>query len=461
MATHRCIVWFRRDLRLADNPALCEALATADEVAPLFVLDPRLWDPAGEPRRAFLVGCLRELRRTLGGRLIVRHGDPARAVPALADELDATEVFSAADFGPYGRARDEGVAAVLADRERSLRLVGSPYVLDPGTVVKDDGTPYRVFTPFSKAWRALAEERSALDPVPPPDHPLPLVTGVADDEGGIPEAPATGAELPEPGEEAAQRRLDEFLRSGVRHYDRERNRPDLDATSRLSPYLRWGCLHPRQALAALDRRSKGARVFESEICWREFYADVLHHSPASARQAWRPEWRDFRVDEGPETSDTFRAWAEGRTGYPIVDAGMRQLLTEGWMHNRVRMITASFLVKDLHLDWGRGARWFMAHLVDGDLASNNHGWQWVAGCGTDAAPYFRIFNPVSQGRRFDPEGEFVRRYVPELADLPADEIHEPWARPEGTPAAYPEPIVEHGAEREEALARYEELRRDV
>jgi deoxyribodipyrimidine photo-lyase len=225
----------------------------------------------------------------------------------------------------------------------------------------------------------------------------------------------------------------------------------------LSPYLKWGCLHPRQLLAGLGR-SKAENVFRTELSWREFYADVLHHDPESARRAWSPAMRSMRVDSGRLADERFDAWAEGMTGYPLVDAGMRQLLREGWMHNRVRMVTASFLVKDLHLDWTRGARHFMRHLVDGDLASNQHGWQWVAGTGTDPSPYVRVFNPVTQSRRFDPEGAYIRRYVDELAGFDARTIHEPWTVLDGPASGYPPPIVDHATEREEALRRFAELR---
>ena len=266
--------------------------------------------------------------------------------------------------------------------------------------------------------------------------------------------------LPDPGEAAAARRLSRFLAGPVERYDADRDRPDHEGTSRLSPYLRFGCVHPRQVLARIDPASADHRRFESELCWREFYADVLFHRPDSARSAYRPGWADFPVDQGEQADERFAAWTSGLTGYPIVDAGMRQLAGEGWMHNRLRMITASFLVKDLHLDWVRGARWFMRCLVDGDLASNQHGWQWVAGTGTDAAPYFRVFNPVAQGLRFDPGGVYLRRWVPELAGLPDESVHQPWEVVGSLfgAADYPAPIVDHAEERREALARYRAVR---
>jgi len=444
------IWWVRRDLRLADNPALTVAAAQG-EVLPTFVVDPRLWGPAGGPRRAFLARALAGLRRSCGGALAVRRGRPAEVLPALVAETGARLVIAAADGGPYGRSRDEAVAAALAGRVE-VRLVGSPYAVDPGRVRKADGEPFRVFTPFSRAWVSHGWE----PPLPAPAQ-LRFHTGV--EAGALPVAPESDVELPEPTEEAARARLDAFVRSGLDDYGARRNLPGADATSRLSADLHFGLLHPRTLLAEVDTARAGHLTWRSELCWREFYADVLWHHPASARRALTPRMAALAVDTGADADRRFSAWAEGRTGYPIVDAGMRQLLAEAWMHNRVRMIAASFLVKDLHLDWQRGARWFMAHLVDGDLASNSHGWQWVAGSGTDAAPYVRVFNPVLQGRRFDPDGSYVRRWVPELACLPDRFVHAPWEAPVLPLAAadYPSPIVDHATERTEALARYERL----
>ena len=458
-AAGRAVIWFRRDLRLSDNPALAAALASGPDVIPLFVWDPVLAGAAGPPRLAFLGGCLRELDRSLGGALVVRRGDPVAVVPAVAARAKATVVFCAADFGPYGTRRDEAVARALAGQGRRLERVGSPYAVAPGTLRTSTGQPFRVFTPFHRAWTAAGWSGARLRP---------RMSGVSKgglSSDGIPDGPPVRAALPPPGERAAQQRLDAFLSEGVDRYGTERDRPDRDATSRLSPYLKFGCLHPRQALDSLRPGHRHHDRFAAELCWREFYADVLFNNPDSARTAYRTEWRRFEVDTGAGADDRFAAWTQGRTGYPIVDAGMRQLDAEAWMHNRVRMITASFLIKDLHLDWTVGARWFMRQLVDGDLASNQHGWQWVAGSGTDAAPFFRIFNPTVQGRKFDPDGGYIRRWVPELAGVAASKIHEP--RPLATPAAslfgdnaaYPAPIVDHAVERQEALARYGRLRR--
>jgi deoxyribodipyrimidine photo-lyase len=444
------ILWFRRDLRLSDNPALVEAVRDADDVVGAFCIDPALLGPAGAPRRAHLFRCLRALDEAMDGHLVVRAGDPTRVIPELAVEVDAASVHLAEDFGPYGRRRDEATAAALADAGVEVVRTGSPYAVPPGTLATKAGGRYKVFTPFSRAWR----EHGWPDPVRTPSG-IPWRSAPGE---GIPDDPDIGdVALPVAGEAAARRRLDHFLRAEVEGYADARDRPGDDATSRLSPDLRWGTLHPRQVLARLGD-TEGEQRFATELCWREFYADVLAHEPASARESMDGRIGGLPWDRGPGADELFDAWAQGRTGYPIVDAGMRQLLAEGWMHNRVRMIVASFLVKDLHLDWQRGARWFMQHLVDADLASNQHGWQWTAGTGTDPAPFFRIFNPTTQGQRFDPDGAYVRRHVPELADVADRWIHEPHRAPGGAPAGYPAPIVDHAEERAEALRRYEAVR---
>ncbi len=419
--------------------------AGAGPVVPLFVLDPALLGPAGGPRSAFLYRCLRALDESTGGRLVVRHGDPVQVVPAVAAEAGAETVFVSADFGPYGRRRDHQVGGALKAEGRRLAGVGSPYAVDPGQVVKQDGAPFKVFSPFYRAWRAHGWPA-------PADGRVEWAAGVGSD--GIPDDPPVTAALPPAGEAAALARLDAVPLDA---YADQRDCPAADATTRLSPYLKFGCIHPRTILARLGR-SKSHEKLRSELAWREFYADVLWHHPESARQSLQPGMAGMKLDTGETADQRFQAWAEGRTGYPMVDAGMRQLLGEAWVHNRVRMIVASFLVKDLHIDWTRGARWFMERLVDGDLASNNHGWQWVAGTGTDPAPYFRIFNPVTQGKEHDPDGDYVRRWVPELSGVAGGAVHEPWKQPGGVPAGYPARIVDHAAERAEALSRYESLK---
>jgi deoxyribodipyrimidine photo-lyase len=445
------VMWFRRDLRLADNPALLAAVAaTVDaEVVPLFVLDPALGAPAGPARRAYLASSLADLGARVGG-LQLRRGDPVQEVVAVARAAGGSTVHIAEDFGPGGRARDLDVETALAAHGIELVRTGSPYAVSPGRVLNRTGGPYQVFTPYSRAWRDHGWP-------PPPEPPGPVswvrpLPSVQLDQVPLPD----GLRLPAAGEPAARRRWQAFLERRLEDYAATRDRADLDGTSRMSVHLKWGEIHPRTMLADLARRGgASAARYATELAWREFYADVLWQRPDSAREYLRPEFATMEYDE---PGSRFTAWREGLTGYPIVDAGMRQLRAEGWMHNRVRMVVASFLVKDLHLEWRHGARHFMSWLVDGDLASNQHGWQWTAGCGTDAAPYYRVFNPTLQGRRFDPHGDYVRRYVPELREVDSGSIHEPWTLPGGPPDGYPAPIVDHDDERREALARLEMLR---
>lgn len=441
----RAIVWFRRDLRLGDHPAILAAAEDGTEVVPLFVVDPA-FSAAGAPRQAFLHDCLAALDAALleeaGTGLVIRHGDPTHIVPQLAEEVDAQSVVVSRDYAPYGRERDGIVADALNGLGRSLRGVGSPYAVDPGTVRKGDGDPYAVFTPFSKVWRRTGWH----GPHPAPGGEV-RWTGAGSrgiDSDGLPTRPDPGCDLPSAGEAAALDRWRSFLdatgaadgtmRSGVDAYDDLRDRPALNGTSHLSPDLKWGTIHPRSLLAELDATGTGDpghTVFSSELAWRDFYADVLFHRPAAAWENLNPKLNDIELDTDAAAEARFARWCSGETGFGIVDAGMRQLLATGWMHNRVRMIVASFLVKDLHLPWQWGARWFMQHLVDGDLASNNHGWQWAAGTGTDAAPYFRVFNPTLQQERYDPDGAYVSTWV-------------------ATPGT---PMLNHSAERDEALRR--------
>ena len=433
------VVWFRRDLRTADHPALLAAVEEASSagagVAPLFVVDRALMASAGANRRSFLAGSLGDLDAHLDGSLALRAGRPEEVVPAFAAEVGARTVFATGDTAPYGRRRDARVASALAATGAGLTLVGSAYAVSPGRVRSGSGAPYRVFTPFRRGWEA----QGWSPPSPAPTRVRWLSAGselTAEDIATTAESPS----LPVPGLDAAHEAMEAFLAGPVDRYGDERDRPDHEGTSRLSPYLRFGTLHPRQILDRLGDGT-GARVYRSELAWREFYADVLWHHPASAWEPFLPVGDHLRWDTGPQASERFAAWATGRTGFPLVDAGMRQLRSEGWMHNRVRMLTASFLVKDLHIDWRLGARHFLDLLVDGDLASNNHGWQWVAGTGTDAAPFHRVFNPTVQAERFDPDGSYVRAHVPEVDGF-----------------GYPSPIVDHADERAEALRRWEEAK---
>lgn len=442
------IFWFRRDLRLRDHPALAAA-AAAGPVLGVFVFDEHLARPAGANRMAFLDGSLAALDADIGGHLVIRSGDPAEILTDLATAVGANAVHATDDYGPYGRRRDTEVGEALAAKGVAVHFRDSPYAVPPNSVVTGGGTPFKVFTPFFRSWKAhgWAEPMGRVD--------VDWVTGVVGDKP--PRHEPTAAELPAPGEEAAWERIDTFLDGPVFDYHETRNEPGVDGTSRLSPYLKWGTIHPRQVLARLGP-DPAEDVFRSELCWREFYAEVLFQRPETARSAYAAKMVDMEVDEGDLADQRFDRWCTGLTGYPIVDAGMRQLVAEGWMHNRVRMIVASFLVKDLHIDWTSGARFFMEHLVDGDLASNQHGWQWVAGTGTDASPYFRIFNPVMQSRKFDPGAHYLRQWIPEIAHLGDKVIHEPWTDPVGAPAGYPAPVVDHAVERAESLARYDRLK---
>jgi len=441
-------MWFRRDLRVRDNPAL---LAAGNEVLPVFVFDPVLWDASSDVRKAYLVESLRSLNESLGGHLTIRSGDPSAVIPALVKEVNADSVHIAADFGPYGQQRDLKVEAALAALSVPLIRTGSPYAIAPGRVVKSDDTPYRVFTPFYKAWTTHGWRAPATGPLSTIE--LPTFISAPSEEWPVVTSPVP---LPAAGEDAAWKRWKQFKKTALANYDEARNRPDLDGTSALSHHLKYGEIHPRSLLAELKPEHV---VFIKEICWREFYADIMFNNPTSALRSL-----DARYDlimpwaSGTEADELFTAWCQGQTGYPIVDAGMRQLTTTGWMHNRVRMIVASFLVKDLHIPWQRGAKFFMQNLYDGDIASNSHGWQWTAGCGTDASPFYRVFNPITQGIKFDLDGNYVRQYVPELAHLVGASVHEPWDTLGGYDQGYPKRLVDHKAEREVALADFASIK---
>lgn len=460
--------WIRRDLRLADNQALAAALEHARQVVPVFVLDPVLLNSptAGEKRVAFLMACLRQLDADLaaiGSRLVVRRGDPVQELATLAGEVGADAVFAEEDYWPYGQERDRRVAETL-----HLRLTGGLTVHPPLAVLKADGTPYSVFTPYSRAWKSL----------PPPgvesilDAPQNLGSAPEVESVPLPGDPELPAAVPfVPGEAESQRRLREFVAGGegkIAHYAEGRDRLDLDGTSQLSPYLRFGMLSARQAVVAARTamaaapgpiQRKGAEIWLTELIWREFYQAILYHYPFVEKESYRAELRNitWENDEG-----AFAAWQAGLTGYPVVDAAMRQLVETGWMHNRGRMIVASFLVKDLLVDWRWGERFFLRHLVDADPAANNGGWQWTAGTGTDAAPYFRIFNPILQGKKYDPEGAYVRRWVPELRDVPIRYLHAPWEMPAELQrrvgcvmgVEYPAPVVDHAWARERTLEAF-------
>jgi deoxyribodipyrimidine photo-lyase len=458
------IVWFRRDLRVHDHPALCAALAGHGEIVPAFCLDDRLLHGRHRSgsRTAFLLESLNDLDGQLSSRgagLVVRHGPPESELPALARQVGAGEVHLTHDGGPFDRRRGRLVGAALAAAGVAVYAHPGLSVIDDVSVIKTgQDRPYTVFTPFYRNW----ERRPRREPLGPPGQ-ITMPAGLR--PGTVPTLGRLGLrqDVPDPapgGETEGLARLDAFLAGPVRGYASGRDLAAPDGSSRLSPYLRFGCLSPRAVEARLPA-GEGAAAFRRQLCWRDFYHQVLLHHPGNARQEFQPRYRGTLTWNGDEPG--FTAWTQGMTGFPLVDAGMRQLLQEGWMHNRVRLAAGSFLTKDLGVDWRLGESWFMRLLLDGDQASNNGNWQWIASVGVDPqAPYRRIYNPASQRERHDPAGRYVRAYLPELARVPDRYLSEPWLMPaeEQRRACcligrdYPAPIVDHKAARLEALARY-------
>lgn len=458
LTMQRILWWVRRDLRVTDNITLHYALRDADSVIPVFILDPHLLNSKkfAPARKQFLFDSLADLDARLrerGGRLILRRGDPARELSRLVKETQADAVYFHRDYTPFARARDARVMNALGAR---VETFDDNYLAAPEQVLKDDGTPYTVFTRFRLRFeeRVIVPNRYATrgDLNTPRDiASLDLPTQKRDDRfarGGETE----GLKLAR----AFFRRAD-----GLAQYKDVRDFLARDATSHLSPHLHFGTVSVRELVrAARDANAgKQGKTWIDELVWREFYASVLWHFPHAARGAFR---REYDAIAWENNAEKFAAWCAGRTGYPIVDAGMRQLNATGWMHNRARMIVASFLTKDLLIDWRRGEKYFLQNLVDGDVASNNGGWQWAAGTGTDAQPFFRIFNPLLQGAKFDSDGAYVKRWIPELARVPAKYIHAPWTMPRDIVQRarveigndYPAPIVDHAIQRERALAMY-------
>lgn len=465
------IMWFRRDLRLDDNPALDAASRHGGPVMPLFILDPD--EMPGAASRWWLhhsLASLSEALRKCGASLILRRGRPAEILPRLIIETGAGAIFWNRCYEPHAVARDKALKAALGESGVEVASFNGSLLAEPWEVKTGGGDPYKVFTPF---WRALSQRAIPL-PLPAPKKlsAAPAASDALDGWSLLPVKPDWAGGLREtwqPGERGAQDRLAAFADRTMSAYRDARDMPGREGTSRLSPHLHWGEVSPRRiwrtARLAAEAQGVGtADAFLRELGWRDFAFHLVFHWPGMVGENWKSEFDAF-----PWVKDdaAFHAWTKGETGYPLVDAGMRELWQTGWMHNRVRMVAASFLVKHLLIDWRRGAEWFEDTLVDADLAVNRASWQWVAGSGADAAPYFRIFNPVLQGEKFDPAGDYVRRYVPELSALDARYIHRPWEAPHDVLAkagialgkSWPEPIVDHGRARARALAAYGEIRK--
>ena len=471
------VVWFRVDLRLSDNAALHAAAETGRPVACLYVLEESTPDlrEAGGAKKWWLHHSLASLRddlRDVGARLVLRRGDAQSALRDVVDAVDADAVVWNRRYGRGETETDNAIRAGLEGDGIAVRAFPGHLLHDPDALKTGTGKPYRVYTPF---WRSLSGKLVERDPLPAPERIEGTGGNVSSDDLDdwklLPTGPDWAGGIKAywtPGEAGAQERLEEFRARALDDYDAGRDVPAIDGTSRLSPHLALGEISPMQAWRVADGRDdEDAETWRKEIAWRDFSYHLLHHNPDMPRENIDDKFDRFPWAEmDAEREAKLHAWQRGRTGYPIVDAGMRQLWHLGWMHNRVRMITASFLIKHLLIDWRYGEEWFWDTLVDWDAANNSNGWQWVAGSGADASPFFRVFNPVLQGEKFDPEGEYVREWVPELAKLPKKHIHAPWNAPDTALVkagvrlgeTYPEPIVDHKAARERALGAYKTMR---
>jgi len=465
--THlRILVWLRRALRVQDNTPLWNAVHDAEELIPAVCLQDSAAYRDDTPRRRFISQSLYDLDRKLteaGSALIVLAGVPSQAIPAAAQRFGVEAVYAATVYDPVGCAHDTRIRSSLSKQGVRWATFKDIVVCERNEVMTRAGLPFKVFTPFKNAWlERLAQAPGVLPRVRTIRTPrVSSAARLSDMCPLLPPAPEPG------GEKAALKRLRDFIAGSVATYRDRRDFLGVDGTSRLSAHLSHGTISIRQVLwAAVEAKesadAKGRQntdTFISELIWREFYYHILGNFPRVIKGPFR---EDFDALVWSENKKHFAAWCEGRTGYPVVDAAMRQLASEGWMHNRARMIVASFLTKDLHLSWQWGERYFFEQLMDADIASNNGGWQWTAGTGTDASPWFRIFNPVMQGERFDPDGAYVRRYVPELQRLPSESIHKPWMMSRAdqeqygvvVDKTYPAPIIDHAAEREVTLALY-------
>lgn len=474
------LVWFRRDLRATDHAALHHALRQCQQVHCAFVFDREILDPLprDDARVAFIQASLVELDsvlRTLAGHpdagLIVCHGQARDAVPALADRLAVDAVFTHHDDEPLALDRDAQVRSALASARRAFHTYKDHTVFERDELLTQSGTAYSVFTPYKNAWLRKADA-FYLSAYPVNDNAQALAPRPDWARGPVPSLQDIGFTPPSPlrqrlptGSSGARQLLDDFL-TRIDRYDSARDFPAIKGPSYLSPHLRFGTISvrllARTAHALAQQGSPGATIWLSELIWRDFYFQILHHHPHVAQRSFKSAYDAIVWEAGPQAEAWFEAWCSGRTGYPLVDAAMAQLNQTGYMHNRLRMVAASFLVKDLGIDWRRGERYFAQQLLDYDLAANNGGWQWASSSGCDAQPYFRIFNPVSQSRKFDPQGRFIRRYLPELAGLSESALHAPWlATPLELQAAgvvlgqnYPLPIVDHEQARQRTLQRY-------
>jgi deoxyribodipyrimidine photo-lyase len=475
------IAWFRNDLRLADNPALQAAIRRAAAIVPVFIHAPEEeapWSPGGASRWWLhqSLDALDASLRAINARLIIRRGPTLDSLRALVKETGAGAVFWNRRYEPAVIARDANIKATLLADGLKVETFNGALLHEPWTIQNRSGKPFQVFTPF---WKHCLAQSDPVEPLTAPRKivvpkmwPKSVALEALELEPKIEWAEGMRAAW-QPGETGASAQLERFLIVAFANYTIDRNRPDLTGTSRLSPHLHFGEISPRQIWHALRRPSESGGLanwresqFLTEVGWREFAHHLLFHFPHTANEPLRANFKKF-----PWRDDTvfLKAWQKGKTGYPIVDAGMRELWATGWMHNRLRMIVGSFLVKDLLLSWREGAAWFWDTLVDADLAQNTMGWQWTAGCGADAAPYFRVFNPISQGEKFDPSGDYVRRWCPELAKLPDEWLHRPWeAPPDILDRAglrigrdYPEPIVSHAIAREVALEAFRKTSRQL
>ncbi|MFY9304199.1 MAG: deoxyribodipyrimidine photo-lyase [Rhodoluna sp.] len=450
------IFWFRRDRRLSDNLALngCAELAIKDgdkTVIPMFWYNEKDYEALSGIRQHSLTQSLKALDESMQQSLHVIRAPEMSGVVEFALKNKVKFIHATESFDPEGIAEQRSLASKLKGTGVDLVLQDSYYAVKPGTVLKPtDGTAYRVYTPFFKDWFQIGLPAPAI-------LSKGFVWATRKEKSEIPQPNKVSPIKVRAGEQFALETFKRFKKRSLYDYSENRNRADLSGTSNLSHALAHGEIHPRTLLAELSDVD-GHNVFRKEIAWREFYADVLYRNPHTVDDYYEPRFKAMRYDKGKDAKAKLDLWKVGKTGFPMVDAGMRQLLATGWMHNRVRMIVASFLVKDLHLEWQEGAKWFEENLSDFDPASNSHGWQWTAGCGTDASPYYRVFNPILQGYKFDPHGDYVRKYIPELAHIPGNEVHEPWTLVDGLVNGYPEPMLDHATERDESLARLKEIK---